>query len=213
MASLRRAKKEAKKRGEIFLNPKKQYTEKEILRKSVESNVKETNKRLKELDQKGYYNSWASKKLFDRLDGKVGALQKTKLGKVSKVKVTSDMNITQLTAVNRATKTFLQSETSTVKGIESVESRTKKSMYNTLKLKDNEITKDDIDVYYSMLSDPDFNYFADKYGSSDIWALIEEAKEYEDSQEVFLRRFDTLITLNDEDVRQKAINLYNKYVA
>lgn len=213
MASLRRAKKEARKRGEVFLNPKKQYTEKEILTKSLQVNIKETNRRLKELDQKGYYNSWSSKKLFDRLDGNIGALQKTKSGKITKVRINSNMNETQLTAINRATKTFLKSETSTVKGIKSVEARTKKSMYNTLKLKDNEITKDDIDVYYSMLSDEDFDYFAEKYGSSDVWALIQEAIEHEDTQERFLRRFDTLITLNDEDIRQKAINLYNKYVA
>ena len=209
MASLRRAKKEAKKRGEMFFNPKKQYTEKQKLQITAERNIKEVNDRLRELKKGGFYNSWASKKLFDRLDDYA---QKDRMGKITKLRLKNNMNMTQLTAVNKATKNFLNSKTSSVKGIEKVRNKTKQKMYETFKAKREDVTKKDIDDYYEMLENDDFSYFEEKYSASEIWALFEESKEYEDTQARFLRRFNSLIDLNDEDIKAKAIRLYKKYM-
>lgn len=209
MASLRRAKKEAKKRGEIFFNPKKQYTEKQKLQMTAERNIKEVNNRLRELNKGGFYNSWASKKLFNHLDN---FTQKDKMGKITKLKLKSNMNMTQLTAVNRATKNFLNSKTSSVKGIEKVRNKTKQKMFEAFKAKRKDITRQDIDDYYEMLENDDFSYFEEKYSASEVWALFEESKQFKDNQSKFLDRFNSLIELNDEDIRNKAIRLYKKYM-
>ena len=209
MASLRKAKKQAKKEGRVFIDPTK---EKKQLLRSVNEQVRETNKRLRQLDKKGFYGSFSSRKLFDRLGGgKINALEKVN-GKVVGVKVNKKMNVTELTAINKATKNFLRSETSTPYKISKVVKNTKKSMYKTLKNKDDDLTMEDVEFYYNMLGDSDFDYFADMIGASDLWALIDDAVESGDNQDRFLSRLGRYITINDVEMKKRAVNLFKKYV-
>lgn len=209
MASLRKAKKQAKKEGRVFIDPTK---ERKTLIRNLNSQVKETNKRLRQLDRKGFYNSFSSKKLFDRLGtGKINALQKFK-GKVVGVKIDKKMTTTQLTAIFKATKNFLASATSSPYKTRQVIRKTKESMFKTLKIKDDTLTMEDIESYYEMLGDKDFESFNEKIGASEMWAIIDDAIENNDNKNQFLSRLGNLITLNDVDLRKKAINIFNKYV-
>jgi len=210
MASLRKAKKLAKKEGRVFVEPEK--LKRRRLAKQVQEQVNVVNKRLRRLDKKGYYNSFSSKKLFERLDtSKFNALQKIN-GKVVGIKLRDNMTITDLNAVSRASRNFLASATSTPERLQRVIKKTKDSMFKTLKIKDDELTMEDIENYYDMLGDKDFDAFNDKIGASSMWALIDEAVENEDDLSGFLRRINNLISLNDVDLKKKAINLFNKYV-
>lgn len=210
MASLRKAKKLAKKEGRVFVEPEK--LKRRRLAKQVQEQVNIVNKRLRRLDRKGFYNSFSSKKLFDRLDtSKFNALQKIN-GKVVGIKLRDDMTITDLNAVSRASRNFLASATSTPERLQRVIKKTKNSMFKTLKIKDDNLTMEDIENYYDMLGDKDFDAFNDKIGASSMWALIDEAVDNEDDLSGFLRRINNLISLNDVDLRKKAINLFNKYV-
>lgn len=218
MASLRKAKKQAKKEGRIFVDPTK---ERKQLEKIVDKNIRETNRRLRALDRKGYYNSFSSKKLFDRLGGKLDGLQKIGT-KVIGVRRKKKMSITQLSALNRATRNFLASETSTPKRVESVIERTKRSMYATLKTEHNDISMEDIENYYELLGDDDFNFFNDQWdeskkanylGASTLWSLIDIAKDKNMDKNGFLQlMYNYSVNVKDKDVRKKAINLFNKYV-
>ena len=208
MASLRKAKKQAKKEGRVFVDPT--ASRKKLLR-SVNQNVKETNRRLRALDRKGFYNSFSSKKLFDRLGGRINALQKIN-NKVVGINIRKNMNITELTAIQKATNNFLASATSTPFKTKQVIARTKESMFKTLKTKDNSLTMEDVESYYEMLGDKDFDSFNEKIGASAMWAIIDDAISEGDNQNQFLKRLSNFITLNDVDLRKKAINLFNKYV-
>ena len=209
MASLRKAKKIAKKMGIDFVDPTK---EKKKLLRTLKVQVKETNKRLRQLDRKGFYNSFSSRKLFERLGtGKINALEK--LGeKVIGVKIKKNINMTEINAILRATGMFLRSATSSPFKTRQVIKKTKDSMFKTLKIKNDTLTMEDIEDYYNMLGDKDFDYFNDKIGASELWAVIEDAIESGDNQNQFLKRMNTLISLNDSDLVKKAINLFNKYV-
>lgn len=215
MASLRKAKKQAKKEGRLFVDSTK---ERKQLEKIVDKNIRETNRRLRALDRKGYYNSFSSKILFERLGAK-NSLQ-TLGDKVIGVKRRKTKNMTYLSYLNRATRNFLASETSTPKRVESVIERTKKSMYATLKTENNNLTMEDIENYYELLGDKDFDFFNDKYGNkenyvgaSELWSLIDEAKEKDMSQQGFLNMlYNYSVNVKDKDIRKKAINLFNKYV-
>lgn len=212
MASLRRSKKQAKKEGRVFVNP----TRATSLYKQVQTEIKEINKRLRSLERRGHYNSYSSKKLFERLGSeKLNVLKKSKKvnrGHVLGVKLRKNMSNTDLLAVSKASNQFLRSATSTPKRLEKVVADTKKSMYKTLHLKDDEISKEDIENYYEMLGNDDFDYFNDKIGASTMWSIIEDAIEIGDTKKRFLDRLNNYITLNDVDIREKAIRLYNKYV-
>ena len=210
MASLRRAKKQAKKEGRVFVEPEK--LKRRRLAKQVESQVKLVNQRLKRLDKKGFYNSFSSKKLFERLGGdKFNALQKIN-GKVVGIKIRDDMNITQLNAISRASRNFLASATSTPDRVNRVIKRTKESMFKTLKIKDDKLTMDDIENYYEMLGDKDFDYYNEKIGASVVWATIDDAIEANDDKQAFIKRMNNLLTLNDKEMTDRVIRLFNKYV-
>lgn len=210
MASLRKAKKQAKKEGRIFVEPEK--LKRRRLVKKVEKQVSIVNNRLRRLDKKGFYNSFSSKKLFERLGGdKYNALQKIN-GKVVGIKIRDDMSITQLNAVSRASRNFLASATSTPDRLNRVIKKTKESMFRTLKIKDDNLTMDDIENYYDMLGDKDFDYYNEKFGASTMWSVIEDAIEANDDQQAFIKRMNGLLTLNDKDMTDRVIRLFNKYV-
>lgn len=210
MASLRKAKKQAKKEGRIFIVPEK--LKRRSLVKAVEKQVSFVNKRLRRLDKRGFYNSFSSKKLFERLGGeKFNALQKIN-GKVVGIKIRDDMSITQLNAVSRASRNFLASATSTPDRLNRVIKKTKESMFRTLKMKDDNLTMEDIENYYDMLGDKDFDYYNEKFGASTMWSVIEDAIEANDDQQAFIKRMNGLLTLNDKEMTDRVIRLFNKYV-
>lgn len=209
MASLRKAKKLAKKLGVDFVDPTK---EKKKLLRTLKVQVKETNKRLRQLERKGFYNSFSSKKLFERLGtSKFNALE-TLGEKVIGIKIKKNINMTEINAILRATGNFLKSATSTPYKTKQVIRKTKESMFKTLKMKDDSLTMKDIEDYYDMLGDKDFDYFNDKIGASEMWAIIDDAIEAGDDKNQFLKRMNSLISLNDSDIVKKAVNLFNKYV-
>lgn len=172
--------------------------------------IKQANARITKLRQSGYDSgTWSSKKLNTRLQtSKIGAWHR------GKIKINENMTNTQLLAVQKATKQFLVSKTSTPKGINKVKKKTLESLSISLSDEDREkLTSEDAEFYYEMLGNNDFDYFNDKLGASTTWILIDEAIEKNDTEEKWLERLGNYITLNDEDVRNKAIRLYNKYIS
>lgn len=215
MASIRKAKKQAKKEGRVFVNPNRATS----LYKQVQRELKEVNKRLRALEKSGNYNSYSSKKLFERLGSKkINVLNKSKKvnkGHVLGIKLRKNMTNTDLAYVSKAANQFLRSATSTPKKLKKVVEETKKSMYETLHLKDNEITKEDIETYYEMLGNDDFDYFNEKIGASSMWGAIEDSVEAKDTGNAFIRRLNNmnLIDVNpDQDAKDRVMRLYNKYI-
>lgn len=172
--------------------------------------VKQANAKLTKLRKAGYNSgTWASKKLNTRLQtNKIGAWHR------GKVKVKENMTETQLKAIQKATNQFLSSKTSTPKGIGQVKKNTLKSLAQTLSDEDRgKLTSEDAEFYYDMLGEDDFDYFADKIGASTLWIIIDEAIEQGDTEDGWISRLSRYITINDEDVRNRAIRLYDKYVS
>lgn len=203
MASIRKAKKLG-----IYKPPK--YTkERAKLLSETRAMVEKANKRLKGLNNAGYKGTWASKKLINRIDTKVLKAWDKK----GKIKVNRNLTNTQLKAIQKATDQFLKSKTSTVKGIIETEKNVISSIQKTLSdEKRGRVSKEDAEFYYDMFGNDDFNYFADKIGASTLWMLIDEAIENNDSEIDWINRLGLYITLNDLDVRERAIRLYNKYI-
>lgn len=205
MASIRKAKK---------LGTYKPIPMTKERKKLIDSTIKkanETNKRLKALKNAGYKGSWASKKLEKRLQAKtLKAYDKSGRVKTDKIK---RMNNTQLVAMNKKMDQFLESKTSTPKGIRETRDATIESLRKTLsdELR-GKVSAEDAEFYYDMFGSDDFNFFAEKIGASTLWTLIDEAIEDNDTEDGWLHRLSLYITLNDKDIRERAIRLYNKYV-
>ena len=204
MASIRKAKKLG-----IYKAPK--YTkERAKLIADTRKLVSDANRRLKGLNQAGYKGTWASKKLADRLDTKVLNAW-TKQGKI---KVNKILTNTQLKAIQKATQQFMTSQTSKVSGIKKVKESTLDSLRATLS-KDIELDEMDVESAYEMLSNKDFDYFnnADRVGASTMWALIEDAKEYDQSEDTFISRLLNMYdSSNDLEAIERAKRLYDRYI-
>ncbi|MCI6789368.1 MAG: hypothetical protein MR606_05970 [Mollicutes bacterium] len=221
----------AKKR---YKRPLPTINKKQEIFKQVQNEVREANKRLNKLER-GYdinrakrnpktgrferpantsmrksYKSgtWSSKKLKKRL-----TTETTKAWKEGRIKINENMTITQLRAVQKATRQFMKSVTSTVSGIERVKKETISSLKGTLSIDEEEITEEEAETLYDMLSDEDFSTLVNKIGASTAWALIEDAKEANDTENQFITRLSRYaFKINDETMKNKALKIYEKYV-
>ena len=179
--------------------------------KIAQKQVQKVNERLKSLERKFTKGkgTWSVKLLRDKMDTeKIGAWKNNRL------QVTKDMTRTQLLSVQKASSQFLKSKTSTKKGVEEVREETKKSLYKTLKLQNDDLTMADIDDFYILLGDADARPFikTDVMGASALEIAISDAISYNDSEEDFLNRLETFTTIADSELREKAKRLYKKYV-
>lgn len=179
--------------------------------KIAQKQAQKVNERIKSLERrfaKGK-GTWSIKLLKDKMDtDKIGAWKNNRL------RVTKDMSRTQLIAVQKASTQFLKSKTSTKKGVEEVREETKKSLYKTLKLQDDELTMSDIDDFYTILGDEDAKPFlkTDVMGASALEIAISDAVSFNDSEQQFLERLETFMNIADVELREKAKRLYKKYV-
>lgn len=169
---------------------------------------KKVNSRLKSLERRYSSGTWSSKKLFNRVNT-------TKIGnpvKNNRIMPNESMNNTQLIYLQKAMNQFLNSKTSTKKGIKDVAEETKKSLKAALSIDDEDITDVDIDEMYEMLANDDFDFFNEKIGASAMWITIEDAKEVDETEDNFINRLELYMDLPDEEARTRARRLYNKYV-
>lgn len=166
----------------------------------------------KEVERVSYKTgTWASKRLKNKLD----TSKLRNVFKGGRITLTESLNITDLTAVKKAMDQFLSSETSTIKGIENVKEKTKKSLKATIEIDDEDFTDDELEFIYEMMGDEDItslkenNYFASK---SDISEIIIDARDMKDTEEEFISRLESYANSNDKYIQEKAISLYNKHI-
>ena len=188
----------------------KKLSNKETLRnleKETRKLVSKANARLDSLQRRYKSGTWASKKLANRLSSNKLNMW-TKKGKI---KTGKNLTKTQLIGLNKAINQFLNSQTSTKKGI----STWKKNQVESIKLNrsdDPDFTEEDAEDFFEMFGDNDFDFFASKIGASALQEIIYDAMRENDSEDEFVARLSLYIEINDLDIREKAIRLYEKYV-
>ena len=170
---------------------------------------KRANQRLVRLERAFGKDSWASKRLRNKLD--IESLQAwTKTGRV---KVNKSMTITQMKATIKATQQFLNSKTSTVKGVKSVRKTTISQIAKSLGTDEEELSNEEAETLYDLLTD---DYITDllKYiPPSELWAIIEDAREKNDTEDQFIDRIEDYIDFgNDVDMINKLKHIYEKYI-
>ena len=180
------------------------------LERETKKLVSKANARLDSLQRRYKSGTWASKKLANRLSSNKMRMW-TKKGKI---KLSKNPTRSQLVAVNKAITQFLNSQTSTKKGISDVREKTIESLRGTLSTDVEEMSYDDAEKFYEMFGNNDFQTIADKIGSSALQACIEDAIENGDSESDFVKRLEWYggVGMNDLDIRDAAKRLYEKYV-
>lgn len=183
---------------------KKQYN---LLKKEVNK----ANQRIAKIEKVYGKNAWAVKKLYNYLDTDyVQAI--TKSGRIS---LKSHMSDIELRAVRKAVQKFLNSKTSTLRGIRSQIKRIKSSIKEKFDIDDK-----DAEVLYETFNEDLLQWLYQYIEPSDFFALVQEAKEYEWSESRFINElisisddlYRLIEELNDLDVRDKLKRIYDRYV-
>lgn len=187
--------------------PSKTY-EQDRLYKETLKQVRKVNEKLDSLERRYKSGTWSSKRLSNRLDS--SALKAWSKGRI---RIPKNVTQTQLIAIQKASKLFLESKTSTKAGIKSVKTETVKGIAKNLSVNEKIVTEDEAEFFYSMLGTSDFDFFAEKRNASTVWGIIDEAIEKNHSENQFIKALNNHIDFsNDVDTIAKAKRLYEKYV-
>ena len=177
------------------------------LEKITKKLVSKANARLDSLQRRHRSATYASKKLANRLSS-----DKMKMWQKGKIRMRKNLTNTQLVALNKAINQFLSSATSTNKGIITFKRKQIESIFRQRSDEDIDFTEEDAEDFFDMFGDNDFQYFAEKIGASTLQEIIYDSIKENDSEDDFIYRLNLYIEINDLDIREKAIRLYNKYV-
>lgn len=175
------------------------------LEKKTRKAMQEANERIKSVSRKykGTTYMWAVNKLKSKVGGR--------FFKNNRIVIPKNVKGNELLKVYKEIESFLSSKESTKTGIKQVQEKAKQTIKTDLFT--GEVTQDDIDVYYSMLEDKDFTSMLDSdFSASEFWIVLDDTKEANDTLDEFQERLSYYKDIKDETLRQKAINLYNKYI-
>lgn len=203
MINIKNSKKIARSQLNKLKRSDREY-KREALYKDTLKLQQEVNARLKSLSRHHKKGTWASKILVNKLDkSTINAID----GK-GRVRIKPSMNITKLSNINKTLKNFLSSKTSTHAGIKQQTKSTLSGIKKKL-----EVDDETAEMLYGMFGDDSMEWLIDKIGASEAWVTVVEAKEMNDSEDDFIMRLQSLgINSPDEEVRMRAINIYNQYV-
>ena len=170
------------------------------------------NRKLHQLDVNQVYGKYSSKKMLAivRRESKISYNKQKK----EKIRVNvNELTASQIRYYQKVFDSFLKSKTSTPIGIREVRTKTEQKLKQSLgELVDKEITDEDVDDFYTIVQDEDFRYIADKINDSLEYILIDQIKSSQGSEEDFVNLLSKFMTVNTEELREKATRLYNKYV-
>ena len=185
-------------------------TDTQRLERETRKLVNKANARLDSLQRRYRSGTWATKKLSNRLSSNKMRMW----SRGGKIKLGKNPTKQQLLAVNKAVNQFLESQTSTKKGISKTRQKTIESLRSSLSTEDKELSYEDAEKFYEMFGEDNFSNIADKIGASALQAVIEDAIEENDSSNDFIKRIEMYagLSMNDLDIRESASKLYEKYV-
>lgn len=170
------------------------------------------NRKLHQLDVNQVYGKYSSKKMLAivRRESKINYNKQKK----EQIRVNvNELTASQIRYYQKVFDSFLKSKTSTPIGIKEVRTKTEQKLKQSLgELVDKDITDEDVDDFYTIVQDEDFRYIADKIGDSLEYILIDQIKSSQGSEEDFINLLSKFMTVNTEELREKASRLYNKFV-
>lgn len=181
----------------------KQLSEKQKLYRQTKNLVDVANKRLRNLERGGFRGTWASGKLEARLTS--GKIKSKKLIKKGKIRLSKELSTTNLIAINKAARQFIESKTSTSRGIE----QTRKSVIQSLSDHYGDIGKEidykQAEVLYNLFDETDFEDITKYSSASAVWGNIADYITGEISEETLIDRLVRYnnIDLKDADMRDK----------
>lgn len=178
--------------------------------KQLQKEVSKANQRIARIQSKYGDSAWATNNLYAKLDNKlINAINPYS----GSIKLRKNMNQAQLNAVRRATKEFLSSKTSTLRGISQVKKDVRDSLRASLSDDNIQLTDKEVQALYRLVEDKDLQTTVDYVGASTLWRLIIDAKQKNMNERDWNKVLrDYNISGNDLDLKKDLSRIFNDYV-
>lgn len=171
--------------------------------------LERANRRLINLERANLAGKYASKQLIQGLQEQ----SKVKIGSRkarNRIKVIRKLNLNEKRFVDKRLKQFLRAETSTPTGVRQVRENTRQGLE---KLLNHKLSDEDLDDIFTLMNDPQYNYFKEKIGYEKVLSLVDEAKQKEvKTSNEFIEMLKSHMTVNSKETRALATKLFNKFV-
>lgn len=187
--------------------------------KRVVRRVGQVNKRIKDLNKYATKESYATKLLLDKVS-KSGISAKGRRG----IRINKNISNRDLLKIENILNQYLNSETSTIKGIRAVEKRQKQHIKDVLGIDEKKAEKvlddDDIEALYRLFESEDFqNIIKKEYMEpSTVWVLLKSAKVHEWTSDRFKTEFMNYAKATpankvaDKDLQENIQKIYEKFM-
>ena len=170
--------------------------------------MERTNKKLVQLSKYKMLGRYASKEIIRNVQKSSSFTFKSKGKQKIRLKPGAKPTESEARLFIKQSEKFRKSKTSTRIGIEEAKKRTKESIAQTL---DREPEEEDVEDFYNLLGDSDFRHLADQIGPSEVLIIINEVEKNNGTVEDFIEKIKVYMAGNDEDIRERATRLWNKY--
>lgn len=176
--------------------------------------VRKANQRIQRIQSRYGESSWAINQLYERIDNDnikgISVL-------TGNIRVDKNMSDIQLKAIQKATKTFLESQTSTLRGvnkaINNMQDALKKHYSDFDPEKPKILTDEDAEKLYSIVENKDIRNTVEQIGASETWTRAIRAKEKNLSKNEFIDLFKNVkVNTNDKDIRADLERIYDLYM-
>lgn len=176
--------------------------------------VEKVNRKLNKLDQGKVYGRYASKQIL-RLASTDKNILYSRKRRNKLIISTKGLTQSELRLYQKQMESFLKSKTSTVSGVKQARANVIEKVKKSLSgMTDLELTDDDIEDFFNLTSkDNDFKYLADRMDPSKLYILLQHVKESNGNAEDLITMLESYMTVNNQNVRNKATRLYNKFVS
>lgn len=173
--------------------------------------VRKANQRIQKIQGRYGESSWAVNQLYEKIDN-------NNINGISiltgNIKINRNMSDIQLKAIQKATNIFLNSQTSTLRGIK----KAINNMQDALKKNYSDINKPlsdkDAEKLYNILENRDVRNTVEQIGASETWTRAIRAKDQDLDKDKFIDLFkNSKVDINDLDVKADLERIYQIYMS
>lgn len=173
--------------------------------------VRRANQRIQRLQGRYGESSWAINQLYERIDNKnIDGISLL----TGNIKISRNMTDIQLRAIQKATKIFLESQTSTLRGVKKAINNMQDALKKNYSDIDKPLSDKDAEKLYSIVENKDIRGTVEQIGASETWTRTLRAKEQNLSKDKFIDLFrNTKVNINDVDIQADLERIYNMYMS
>lgn len=173
--------------------------------------VRKANQRIQKIQGRYGESSWAVNQLYEKIDNNNINGISTLTGNI---RISRNMSDIQLRAIQKATKIFLDSQTSTLRGVRKAVNNMQEALKKNYSDINKPLSDKDAEKLYNIIENRDIRNTVEQIGASETWTRTLRAKEQNLSKDKFIDLFrNTNIDINDLDIKADLERIYQMYMS